>query len=567
MINFVKIITVFTAIGLLNNCSKVLETVDLKIDYQDTIKQETFNVTERTLTISEARKQSKSPYIRSVLQTGSGQDAKTILESTATASSFPKFTQPTDYKLGIGDSLLFHRLVDNTAKSNDDENQWPPKVEDLEYKLGIGDELSLLQVVEETIPAVRDTASGTISPPQTTKKVLQSTGRIGSDGSILLLEVGRLDAASKTLKQLRSEVRNVLIRNGASPRFQLEISQFRSQRAYLTVNAESTSITLNDQKTDLREILSIAGTGLKPGVVTRITLQRGTKKFIMNLRNVFHVEAPSVTVKNRDHIFVEDIESSTITSETTVGHDGTIVLEGVGKIQAANKTLTEVQNEIAMLIKKLPDSENTFQIEISKFKSRTALINIPDKAGGTIELTNKPLTLLEILTKQGLSKDGSKVARITLKRLDKNYSFTFDKLLNNNLNPIYLEHNDHIVVEFLEYKSDKVFILGGVKPQIVEIKPAQRQTLADILFTSGGVLAADTAKRSQVYLLRGKDSIVAYHLDAQSPTRLIVAEAMELRPNDILYVAEQPIMSFNRTLATILPLRILLRDIQDDNIP
>ena len=42
---------------------------------------------------------------------------------------------------------------------------------------------------------------------------------------------------------------------------------------------------------------------------------------------------------------------------------------------------------------------------------------------------------------------------------------------------------------------------------------------------------------------------------------------MELRPNDILYVAEQPIVSFNRTLATIAPLRILLRDIQDDNIP
>ena len=53
----------------------------------------------------------------------------------------------------------------------------------------------------------------------------------------------------------------------------------------------------------------------------------------MNLRNVFPREAPSVTVKNRDHIFVEDIESSTITSETTVGHDGTIVLEGVGKIK------------------------------------------------------------------------------------------------------------------------------------------------------------------------------------------------------------------------------------------
>ena len=61
--------------------------------------------------------------------------------------------------------------------------------------------------------------------------------------------------------------------------------------------------------------------------------------------------------------------------------------------------------------------------------------------------------------------------------------------------------------------------------------------------------------------------MIAYHLDTQSPTRLIVADTMQLRPNDILYVAEQPIISFNRTLATIVPLRLLLRDIQDENIP
>ena len=91
--------------------------------------------------------------------------------------------------------------------------------------------------------------------------------------------------------------------------------------------------------------------------------------------------------------------------------------------------------------------------------------------------------------------------------------------------------------------------------------------MADVLFTSGGVLSAPGAKRSDVYLLRGRDPVVAYHLDAQSPTRLIVAEAMELRPNDILYVAEQPIISFNRTLETIIPLRLLLRDIKDENIP
>ena len=87
------------------------------------------------------------------------------------------------------------------------------------------------------------------------------------------------------------------------------------------------------------------------------------------------------------------------------------------------------------------------------------------------------------------------------------------------------------------------------------------------MLTNGGPLSSTSAKRSEVYLLRGSNPVYAFHLDAQSPTRLIVANAMELRPNDILYVAEQPIISFNRTLATIVPLRVLLRDIQDENIP
>ena len=142
-----------------------------------------------------------------------------------------------------------------------------------------------------------------------------------------------------------------------------------------------------------------------------------------------------------------------------------------------------------------------------------------------------------------------------------------DDLLALGGSDIYLQPEDHISTQVLPYKENKVFILGGVSPQIFKINPANRETLADVLFTSGGPLNASGAKRSEVYLLRGSNPVVAYHLDAQSPTRLIVADAMELRPNDILYVAEQPIVSFNRTLTTIVPLRILLRDIQNENIP
>ena len=166
-----------------------------------------------------------------------------------------------------------------------------------------------------------------------------------------------------------------------------------------------------------------------------------------------------------------------------------------------------------------------------------------------------------------MSVDGTNIVQINLQRDGESYVFTLDDLLNTARPLVYLKSGDRVVVDILQYKENKVFILGGVSPQIFKINPSKRETLADVLFTSGGALSTSSAKRSEIYLLRGTNPVVAYHLDAQSPTRLIVADAMELRPNDILYVAEQPIMSFNRTLATILPLRILLRDIKDENIP
>ena len=184
-----------------------------------------------------------------------------------------------------------------------------------------------------------------------------------------------------------------------------------------------------------------------------------------------------------------------------------------------------------------------------------------------VPITDTPVKLSEVLTQNGVSIDSNNITQISLKRDGQTFEFSLYNLLTSDGVDIYLQSEDHISAQVLPYKENKVFILGGVSPNFLKLTPANRETLADVLFTSGGPLNSSSAKRSEIYLLRGSDPVVAYHLDAQSPTRLIVADAMELRPNDILYVAEQPIISFNRTLATIIPLRILLRDIQDENIP
>ena len=566
-----KIFVVILVLGALPNCSKVLQTVQLELNDKDTLNQEEFTVLEKTLTIKEAKRQNQSPYKRTILQPGKGAKARSIPEDLALISTFPNSNKENQYKIGVGDILSFSRLIENASSEINVDGQWPLDKETTTYKLGIGDTIALKLIKEDNdfdqnVP-ISDDNQNLIVNNSTEEPTINSSGRIGSDGSVLLLEVGSLEAKGKTLSELRSEVRNILIRNGVTPRFQLEILEFKSQRAYLTVNSSSQVIVLDDQKTTLRDVLTAANVGLKPGKRSLVRLQRENKKYLMTLRKIFHETAPKIFINNRDHIFVEDSSSSIAETRSVVDPDGKIVLEGVGSINAAGLSIKQLKEEISSKIEKLPDSKNAFQITISEALSQKATVNIFGKEGGIIPITNTPIALDQILTQNGLSVDGEKITRIKLQRNKQSYSFTLDDLLKRLDNRLYLEPGDLVTTETLSYKENKVFILGGINPQIYKINPTIRETLADVLFTNNGVLSSSSAKRSEVYLLRGNSPVTAFHLDAQNPTRLIVADAMELRPNDILYVAEQPIISFNRTLATVIPLRLLLRDIQDENIP
>ena len=155
-----------------------------------------------------------------------------------------------------------------------------------------------------TVPSNGENVQNVIINSQKTDDTIETTGRIGSDGSVLLLIAGRLEANGKSLNELRSEVRNILIRNGVSPRFQLEIIDFKSQKAYLTVNSVSEVFYLRDQVVTIKDILTSANVGFKPGVITRIKLQRDGQEFSMLLRDIYNEKGAHFDVLSGDHIFV-----------------------------------------------------------------------------------------------------------------------------------------------------------------------------------------------------------------------------------------------------------------------
>lgn len=590
MTDFFKIFYLSIGLSFLIGCSQILQDVDLSIDEKDRVVQEEFKVVEKTLTLSEAKSRQSDPYVRYVIQKGLGNKARLVSEDEAIKLEFPEFQLPTVYKIGASDTLTFSKLIEKSHQSNSNEQSWPKEIENDPYILGVGDQLTLVQMNEKgsSISDITNSdanASALRALTQNDDSVIQTRGRIGSDGSLLLLEVGRLEASGKTINDLRLEVRNILIRNGLSPKFQLEITGFNSQKAYFTVNGNNTNsavekdqtlsvgniIKITDQPLTLREVLAESGISPKPGIKTNIRLQRDQKNYSIDLAEIYAASAKDITIKDKDHIFVDESISSVFTFEVKVGRNGEVILPNLGKIQVTGKSADIVKKEVQILSQSRDKFWTDFQLEVTGFGSQKAILSIPNNKNDTevkstlVPISNKPMRLDEVLTQRGVTINPGMLTKINLLRNRSIKSFLFSSFLLDPTKEIYIENGDRVIVEYLPYKQDKVFILGaGISPIKFNISPSNRETLADALFTENGAISSANAKRSEVYLLRGNDPIVAYHLDALDTSRLIVAEAMELRPNDILFVSEQQISSFNRTLEMIFPLRNLIASSTSD---
>ena len=181
-------------------------------------------------------KPENAAYPRTVVKDGRGGNAQPINEELALRSEFPKNEAPIEYKIGINDIITFSKLIENNRSTDQIDSQWPTTQNLSNYKLGIGDTLNL-KLIKQTksdsqiAPTDGEGNQNLIITSQQIDETIDSTGRIGSDGSVLLLEVGRLDANGKSLSELRSEVRNILIRNGKS-RFNWKFSNLNHKKPF-----------------------------------------------------------------------------------------------------------------------------------------------------------------------------------------------------------------------------------------------------------------------------------------------------------------------------------------------
>jgi len=109
-------------------------------------------------------------------------------------------------------------------------------------------------------------------------------------------------------------------------------------------------------------------------------------------------------------------------------------------------------------------------------------------------------------------------------------------------------------------ERDYVYLAGEVGSQSRFALPFETTaSLADAVFDTARGIASETGDVSQIYVLRASDdprefgAITAWHLDARNAANFAMMTDFELRPDDVIFVAQQPITRWNRTISQILP--------------
>lgn len=303
----------------------------------------------------------------------------------------------------------------------------------------------------------------------------------------------------------------------------------------------------------------------------------------------------------------------------TVQDDGTIAIPDAGRVRVAGLTVEEAEAQVFEALVEA-QMDPTFSLEIAEFNSKRASVGGAVGAPRLVPITLKDVTLGEaVQLAGGIVAPDQDNASIRLFRDDALYQIPLRTFLSSSeYQDITLIDGDAVFVD-TDYELDQARAYFEEQIQLYQARSAaerdalqalntefslraaqlqeqrenfqarmeldavqrdyvyrfgelvtqgrialpfeRRATLADAIFSDGAFRTA-TANPSQVYLLRGfgTSGVRAYHIDARNAANMIMATQMQLRPNDFIFVEEQPITKWNRVLTQLSP-NLFARDI------
>lgn len=300
----------------------------------------------------------------------------------------------------------------------------------------------------------------------------------------------------------------------------------------------------------------------------------------------------------------------------TVSDDGSISIPDIGKVEIGGLTVQEAQDRIfRFLLEQQVDP--AFSLEVAEFNSQRVTVGGAVRQATRVPITLMPLTLDEALTATGgMTIRDEQFASIRLYRAGTLYQIPWaDYLARPDLRDTRLMNGDAIFVDttydldralefyrqeidvirlrtqarkdtldmlrtevelrrgMLEERRanfqartdfdaetrDYVYLAGEVGKQTRVALPYERQaTLADMLYDSGG-FKTEFGDARNIYVLRPSSdpaefgAVTAWHLNAANAINMTLATRMQMRPNDIVFIEEQPVTKWGRVVNQITP--------------
>lgn len=374
----------------------------------------------------------------------------------------------------------------------------PPSDDRPIYQIGAGDELTITQDLPQFFE------DGSVAQEPNTRPIVVSSG-----GNTTLLGAGEVNIEGLTVREAADALSSALLRNGISPDIELFVTANNSKPVRVVGDFPEAGrlISVTDAPVRLTDILATLELRIQEDIDYLIRIQRDGIEYGISQRELFEVSRD-------ERIYVHP--------------DDLIIIEAGVRAQE-------------------------FAVDIVGFNSQsvavTSVTGSPGQSALEIPITSDPLNLVDAIRAAGFGVDRQTDAVAHIIRGGIEYRVSVRRaLLEQPGREIFLQPDDHIILESVVFRQQKIMITGaGTTPRLIDINQIERPTLSDAVFSSGA-LGDGVSNLKQVFLLRlndpTKNEIDAYFLDLSDPARLILANSMQLRPNDIIFISDQPITQF-----------------------
>ena len=277
----------------------------------------------------------------------------------------------------------------------------------------------------------------------------------------------------------------------------------------------------------------------------------------------------SITVWEHPELTITKDSSNNddVVGKNQVGEDGTIFFPYIGVVRAGGQTVEEIRE---YLTKKLSVYIEKVQMDVRVASYRSQRVYVVGEVitPGIQTVKDIPLTVLEAINSSGGLGPEADARNITLTRDGHTYSINLLALYEGGdiRQNVILQGGDVLNVPDMQF--NKVFVLGEsniVNSFTAGTNETQRSrtvpmhkgrlTLMEAISEQGG-FNQETADAARVFIFRGgtvtgKPEI--FHLNAQSPDALLLADRFPLHPHDLIYIDRAEGIRWNQIMNQIQP--------------